>query len=234
MAGVKSVWMLLSAAAVVAVAGCGGSHSTTTTTSSNAPASATASTSLAGQAPSSTGALPIKARVLTPADLHGFIVTPSPTIVHSSTAWATGAEGVPARQVAAESSRLRRLGFVAGIDEHLHGTFPLTAEALSIVEQYRSAPSARAELAYQYASAKSTPPPSGRFTTFPVSGIPGAIGWQITSPSVIGINVLFADGPFYYGVGSGYPPNTHNAPTRAEVIAVASALYRRVHGHGTT
>jgi hypothetical protein len=173
--------------------------------------------------------------MLQPSQFPGYVVTQAPPIVRSTTTWATAAEGLPGSQIAAESTRLRRLGFVAGIAEHLHGQFPLMVEVLSIVEQYRSSSSARAELAYQYAQTRSQAAAQGsRFTMFPVAGIPGALGWEADDPNNVGINVLFADGPFYYGVGAGFPPNAHGAPTRAQLVAEATALYRLVHGRSVT
>lgn len=230
MTGVRLVWSLFIAVAVMAVAGCGGSHA-----ASSANATTTAATSPKAEATPATGALPVNDRVLQPSEFQGYVVPRPPPVVRSTAAWAAAAEGLTGSQVAAESPRLRRLGFVAGVAEHLHGVFPVMVEALSLVEQYRSAARARAELAYQYARDRSVAgSPGQKFTRFRVAGIPGAMGWKTSDPSFVGINVLIADGPFYYVVGAGFPPSAHNAPSRAQVITAATALYRRVHGRAAT
>jgi hypothetical protein len=239
-AGIRFVCSVSTAAAMIAVVGCGGSHAASRTHATTTVATTTATSTAAATNPNTqtipaTGALPVNDRVLQPSQFPNYIVTQAPPIVRRTATWATSAEGLTGSQVAAESTRLRRLGFVAGIAEHLHGQFPLMVEALSIVEQYRSSSSARAELAYQYAQARREVAAHGStFTPFPAAGIPGALGWQASDPNNVGINVLFSDGPFYYGVGAGFPPNAHGAPTHAQLVAEAVALYRLVHGRSAT
>ena len=174
-------------------------------------------------------ALPVASQVLPSSLFPGLIRTTQPMVVHSAAIWATTvAEAHPA---APETERLRRLGFVAGVDEHLYGRFPSQAEAISIVEQYRSAVAARTELAYQRTRDLSAPAGAGqRLTLLRAIGIPGATGWEVRGAQSIGINVMFSSGPSYYLVGAGFTPGTHKAPTTAEVIAGAQFLYLLVHG----
>ncbi len=91
-------------------------------------------------------------RVLPASALHGFITTQRPEVMRSAQTWAVRAERStsPSR----EAARLERLGFVAGVREQLHGRFPLAAEAVSVVERYRTPAGARGELAYQRAMAE--------------------------------------------------------------------------------
>ena len=74
-------------------------------------------------------------------------------------------------------------------------------------------------------------PPKFTYAAFRVSGIPGARGYHLTSPGGAGDNVLFADGPFVYFVGFGWSAKTKNMPTRAQLIAAAARVYKRVRGH---
>ena len=45
-----------------------------------------------------------------------------------------------------------------------------------------------------------------------------------------GHNIIFADGPFTYHVGVGWGMQVKDPPTRAQLIAAATTLYKRVHG----
>jgi hypothetical protein len=223
---------LSAVAAVVAVAGCGASH---TTSRATAPIANTVTGYPKTQTVPATGPLPVNDRVLQTSEVPGYLVTGPPPVDRTAAVWATSGEGVTGSQITAETARLQRLGFVAGVAEHLHGQYPLMVEELSLVEQYRSPSGARAELASQYAHDRSrSAGQAAKFVTFPVTAIPGALGWQIADSNVVGINVLFADGAFYYVVGAGFPPNARGAPTRNQVASEATSLYRLVHGRAAS
>jgi hypothetical protein len=132
-------------------------------------------------------------------------------------------EGGPASARAAETARLDQLGFVAGVTEHLHPANGTAQEGLSIVEQFRTAAGARAELGFRVGHVGG----AGN-TAFAVVGIPGAHGFGGSGPEVSGINVAFAKGRYYYLVGAGWPSGTSSPPTRAALIAAALHLYHRV------
>jgi hypothetical protein len=159
-------------------------------------------------------------RVLPASSLPGFIKTADPAVTHGALSWAATAERPP--DPISEAQRLRRLGFISGVDEHLHGRFPLPAEAVSVVERFPSPAGARAELAYQrhntFATAAGHAQTVTRLRDIP---IPGAFGWVVKSPHVTGINVMFSDGPYDYLIGSGAAPGTHGAPTQAQIIDAA-------------
>ena len=91
--------------------------------------------------------------------------------------------------------------------------------------QLGTAASAQAELAASAHELRKQARPS-----FRVASIPGARGLGSSKGRVGGLNVLFADGRFVYLVGVGWN-NAKNRPTRAQLIAAATHLYRRVHGH---
>ncbi len=164
-------------------------------------------------------------RVLTPSAFAGFVETQQPTVVRSPSAWATTFEA--SRSPARETGRLQALGYVGGVAEQLHGRYPLMAQAISVVEQYRSASSARAELAYQYSQLKNSH--SAKAVTFPV-GIPGGRGVSVTGAGYVGLNVMFTEGPYYYIVGTGSPANAHGVPTPTQLVGAAGTLYMSING----
>jgi hypothetical protein len=173
--------------------------------------------------------LTLSDRVLPASALPGFIKTADPAVMHSALSWATNAER--SADSTSEAQRLHRVGFVAGVDEHLHGRFPLAAEAVSVVERFRSAVDARAELAHQRQSTLASE--AGPALTIGVMrgiGISGAFGWVTTSPQMTGINVIFTSGSYVYLVGSGAAPGTHGAPTQAQVAAAAQFVNLLTHG----
>ncbi len=162
--------------------------------------------------------LPLIQRVLPASALHGFITTQRPTTVHSAQTWAAGVERsmTPAR----EAARLERLGFVAGVREQLHGRFPLAAEAVSVVERYRTAAGAHAELAYQRAMAESGWADE-HVTPLHDLAIPSALGWITRSPQIAAVNIMFSVGRDFYIVGSGAALGTPGAPTAGQMIGAA-------------
>ena len=173
--------------------------------------------------------MPLAARVLPTSVFPDFIVTSAPTVIHNARAWAGTVErsATPTR----EATRLLALGFIGGAREQMHGRFPLAAEAISIVEQYRSAAGAQAELTYQRSRNLTSVRAFGqKVTLLHQIMVPGAFGWVATGGQFTGINVMFADGPYFYLVGSGAAPATHGAPSPRTVIAAAQMEYLLVHG----
>jgi hypothetical protein len=162
--------------------------------------------------------LPLTQQVLPASALHGFITTQRPTIVRSARTWAAHIDqsATPAR----ETALLERLGFIAGAREQLHGLFPLAAQAVSVIERYRTAAGARAELASQRAMAEAGWADE-RVTPLRDIAIPGAIGWIVRGPRTAAINIMFSVGSEYYLVGSGATPGTRGAPTAGQMIAAA-------------
>ena len=61
-------------------------------------------------------------------------------------------------------------------------------------------------------------------------GIPGAHGFTLTATDGEGHNATFSDGPFTYHLGVGWGTQLTNPPAHAQLIAAATALYKRVHG----
>jgi hypothetical protein len=204
----------------IALSGCGGNSSTSS--------SSTATTAAAADG---TGSAPVSLPPGTPAalrgphgvmlvagELPGFVPAGYRPPATSPQSWV--AEYPPAQR-APEATRLKALGFVAGIDEHLAPTKGGNGEAISNVEQFRSAKGATAEVAAQVNQAL------GRHETpFGVAGIPGAHGWGFSPSSMPDANIEFAVGPYYYLIGFG--ASAAIAPTHAQLIAAAQSLYRRV------
>jgi hypothetical protein len=205
----------------IAFSGCGGSST---------PSSAT--TAKATTAPSGTGSAATTLPPGTPAALrgtHGALLlagelpglVPAGQLKLSTTAQSAVAEDPP-EQRAAEEARPKALGFIAGLKERLAPANGIgaTGEAISAVELFRSSHGASGELASQLKQALKR----GE-SAFAVPGIPGARGFGFSGSST-NANVAFAVGPYYYLVGFGAP--SASAPTRAQLIAAAQSLYRRV------
>jgi hypothetical protein len=204
----------------IALAGCGGSSSTSSTSTSSATTAGSATQSGAVALPPRTPAAlrGVHGAVLRAADLAGFV--PSGYSPPATTAQSWVAEFPPAQR-APEAARLKATGFVAGISEHLSPTKG-AGEAISVVEQFRSAGGAAGEVAAQSKQARSR----GE-SAFAVTGIPGARAWGIGKPTP-DANVAFAVGPYYYLVGFG--SSGVGAPTHAQLITAAQRLYSRVRG----
>jgi hypothetical protein len=205
----------------IAFSGCGGSS----TSSSRTTAKATTTSSGTGSAPVTLPpGTPAALRgahggVLRAGDLRGFV--PQGYRAPSTSAESEVAEFPPERR-ASEAARLKALGFIAGISEQLgpaRGS-GATGEAISLVEQFRSARGANGEVAAQLKQARAR----GE-TAFAVPGIPGAGGFGSSTASPADANVAFPVGAYYYLVGFG-----SSAPTRSQLITAAQRLYRRVRG----
>jgi hypothetical protein len=156
--------------------------------------------------------------VLRAGDLAGFVPRGYSPPATSAQSWV--AEFPPAQR-APEAARLKATGFTAGISEHLAPTNG-GGEAISVVEQFRSAGGAAAEVAAHSKQARSR----GE-TAFAVTGIPAARGWGFDKPPA-DANVAFAIGPYYYLVGFG--SSGVGAPTHAQLVSAAQRLYSRVRG----
>jgi hypothetical protein len=200
--------------AVLLLAGCGGSGKTASTHTSSTSASTTTSASAA------TPRTGLVARVLTNNELPGFTASQPPTVQTNPRLYLAGDESGP--QLATDTARLERLGFKGAVNENLNGS---GVPGLSVVEQLGSVAAARSELASNVRSLKTA---GGTYATFPVSGIPGAVGYSISSPQGVGINILWADGPYYYLVGEELSTLVKSSQTA--LIAAARHLYQRTHG----
>jgi hypothetical protein len=202
----------------IALSGCGGSSSTSSSNTTAAAANG-AGSAAASLPPGTPAALRGPHGVMLVAgELPGFVPAGYRPPATSPQSWV--AEYPPAQR-APEAARLKAVGFVAGIDEHLAPTKGGNGEAISNVEQFRSAKGATAEVATQVNQAL------GRHETpFAVAGIPGARGWGFSQSSMPDANIEFAVGPYYYLIGFG--TSGAIAPTRAQLIAAAQSLYRRV------
>lgn len=180
--------------------------------------------------------LPLSARVIQRGELPGFgPFRPGDRTLHkSATQWVSGDRSFTAAQASAEIARLRREGFKGVLVEQL-GSLTQYWGGVSWVMALGSAASARAELAANVRHFEDTNrPPKFTYAAFPVSPIPGAHGYHLDGTAGGGFegdNVLFADGPFLYLVGNGWTSGMKNTPPRSTLIAAATKLYRRVHGH---
>jgi hypothetical protein len=126
-------------------------------------------------------------------------------------------------KVRIETARLARAGFAVGAIERLAS--PAGAEGLSITNRFRTSKAARAEVAFA-----ATPHAAAKQTRFIVGGIPGARGFDASSAQSSGHNIAFAIGSYYYLVGVGWPTGLENPPSRAQLLAAAQRLYKRVKG----
>jgi hypothetical protein len=186
---------------------------------------------LAAQAAAAAPApLPLRARVLQAGELGGFRPDHGLARYPSAALWVQSDPTLSPAQRAAEVTRLRREGFRGLAQQfYAHGA---TQEGVSWVMQLGSAAAARAELAASFDKYRLQDIAMGaRFTPYAVSGIPGARGYGLRGGGQAGENVFFADGPFLYLVGVGWPTSGTHQPTRAGLIAAATRLYERVHGH---
>ncbi len=213
------------ATVVVAIAfsGCGGSSTSSSATTAKATTPSSGTGSVANTVPLGTPAALRGAHgsVLRAGEMPGLVPQGQPTL--STSAQSSVAEDEP-DQRASEAASLKALGFVAGLEEHLAPSTGGVANegGLSVVEQFRSAQGASGEIAAQLKQALRR----GE-SAFTVSGIPGARGFGYHG-STTDANVAFAVGPYYYLVG--FSTGGAGGPTRAQLIAAAQSLYRRVRG----
>jgi hypothetical protein len=205
----------------IAFSGCGGSSSSSSPTTAKATTTSSGTGSAAVTPPPGTPAALRGAHggVLLAGDLPGFV--PQGYRPPSTSAQSEVAE-FPPEQRASEAARLEALGFIAGIGERLAPAQGpgATGEAISLVEQFRSAHGASGEVAAELKQALAR----GE-SAFAVPGIPGARGFGSSTASPPDANVAFPVGAYYYLVGFG-----SSGPTRSQLITAAQRLYRRVRG----
>jgi hypothetical protein len=200
--------LLVGVAAPLVLASCGGSSDKASTAATSANAADTSTSSIASH-------------VLTRHEIPpGF--TPNRPSVGNTVKGYLAATETPPDQVASETKRLIRLGFVAGAHEDLPGSGG--NDGVSIAEQFKTPAGARGEVANAIRLFKATTASS--YKAFPVTGIPGAVGLGQTGQQG-GVNVAFASGDYFYLVGAQLPAA---ASSEAKVIAAAKHLYGRVHG----
>jgi hypothetical protein len=210
--------------AAVALAGCGGGGKSSSGSTTSPTATAASGSSTAG-----TAALPagtpqalrrLREPLLVAGDLPGLAPKGRPALSTSPESFV--AEFPPSLR-AAEAARLKALGFIAAVAQPLAASTGGGNEGISLVEEYRSSGGASGEVSSQLKQA------SGRGeSTFSVAGIPGARGFGFNGSRGPNANVAFAVGPEYYIVGFQATPT--GGPTRAQLVAAAQSLYRRVRG----
>jgi hypothetical protein len=156
--------------------------------------------------------LPLTARVLHAGEFLGLSPAGRVVVVRSPEQWA---QHVPPGGVF-DAASLRKDGFAGGIFENLHWQ-ARNFDGLSMVVQMGSPAAARKYLTMY----------KGFGTPFSVSGIPGARGFGDTG----GTNIVFTDGNYAYLVGAGWQPGSAHTVNKAQLLAAATLLYHRVHGH---
>jgi hypothetical protein len=175
--------------------------------------------------------LPLRARLVAAGDLRGFRPDPGLSTFDTPELWVAANPSLTSAQRSAEIARLRRHGFVRVVSEFLDRK-ALSQSGVSWVMQVGSAASARAELKANFEYFEVLDKASGGFfSAYSVRAIPGARGFRVIGHGQVAENVFFADGPFLYLIGAGWPTSDKQPPSRAQLVAAAVKLYRRVHGH---
>lgn len=202
----------------VALCGCGGSSTSSSATTPHATTTSSGAGSAASALPAGTPAALRGAHggVLLAGALPGLVPQGHLALSTSVQSWV--AESPPELK-ASEAASLKALGFIAGLSERLapaNGGSGMS-EAISLAEQFRSAHGANGEIAAQY-----DPALKHGASAFAVPGIPGARGFGSSTDG----NIAFSVGPYYYIVG--FSSGAAGTPTRAQLLAAAQSLYRRV------
>jgi hypothetical protein len=197
-------------AVAVAAAGCGGSGASTASKTRAGPYD-----------------LPLAQRVLRAGEFPGYTPPSGGRVDADPRAWSQ--EVGPPVDPTKEAARLRRAGFVGGLAEYLPRTAG-SGEALSVVVRFGSPAAASHEAVVFDAKIRAAHSGSGdTFATFAGPAIPGARAYAVSSNGNAGLDVTFADGPYYFLVGAGGPAGAPDGATRAQLLAAAATLYRRVH-----
>jgi hypothetical protein len=185
---------------------------------------------IAPAAPASPSPLPLGARLVRAGDLRDFRPDPGLSTFDTPELWVAANPSLTATQRSAEIARLRRHGFVRVVSEFLDRK-ALSQSGVSWVMQVGSAAAALAELKANFAYFEALDKASGGyFSPYSVRAIPGAKGFRVIGHGQVAENVFFADGPFLYLIGAGWPTSDKQPPARAQLVAAATKLYKRVHG----
>jgi len=217
--------VVLAAFALAACSSSSKGSATTTSTTAGSTITTSGQTPTAGHGTPTTSAsadATFSARLLRAGELLDY-APGGPTDVRRSVDQYLKGLGMPSNQLAAETAKLQRSGFVAGTTQNFASPTNPNVGGISIVVQFRTHAGA-----LSYVAAESVAAPQTTLTPFVVSGIPGARGFDLSGGRGAGHNIAFADGTFYYLVGVG-APTLSALPTRAKLIQAATVLYRRVH-----
>jgi hypothetical protein len=173
------------------------------------------------------GPLPLSARVIQQGEFKPF----APAGSHLTTdakEWVASDTSLSSAERAADVAELEHNGFKAILFEQLAVASSQQA-GLCYVMQLGSSAQARAQLAAVVGDERNQ---SRSYEAFPLTGIPGAVGFHLLGGgSFEGDNIVYADGPYLYLVGQGWGVNVRPAAPRAALVAAAQRLYKRVHGH---
>jgi hypothetical protein len=164
--------------------------------------------------------LTLTQRVLAAGQFAGMKPRNPPIVTRGAMEWAV-VEGLSSKPLRLEVARLRKLRFIAGVDENLITPGNGNRYGVSLVEQFSSTAAAQSELA----NAAST---DGPWSYFAVPGIPGARGFESIGGDGGGRNIAFTVGPFFYLVGAGWNGSSRGAVSLAAVTAAARQIYERV------
>lgn len=159
----------------------------------------------------------IAGRLLQDNELAGFLV--ARVAVYTSAGALVSAEQLSPADARAESAMLSSAGFRQGAREELDHQ---GVAGLSLVERFGSSAGARQALRFDVARVRRQAATSD-FASFPVSGIPGAIGFQLGGAGGSGSNVVFTAGDYLYVVGV----EGAGAGPQDSLSAAAGRLYRR-------
>jgi hypothetical protein len=204
----------------VALAACGGGGGRAPSRSRSGVHTG-AATSTPSSAPAALRVPPAFAgRLLRSNELSGFRV--SDVSVYTSAGGLVSSEQLGSAQSTAELRMLERAGFAAAVREDLYQG---GNAALSQTERFTSPAGARYALRSSVGEFQRLGQGT-HYLPFPVSGVPGAVGFVLGNPGGTGINIAFSSGDFYYlvgRIGSGPGPEQ-------QLTAAARLLYGRVRG----
>lgn len=151
-----------------------------------------------------------------------------PNLITSPIVWVASG-GIPGTPGQRDAARLRRMGFVAAVQEELGSDPPVTAEVDIQVEQFRGSGAATAERAYRLSQARSTGrSPGYKFKRFAVAGVPGAVGYSIKQAATTTDAVVFAAGTDFYLLQSVLPAPSGRIVTERQLSIEAAAWYRHL------
>jgi hypothetical protein len=164
----------------------------------------------AGAIASGSSSLPLTKRVISFA---GMTFGEAPKAVTTIAAWS--------KDESFSQAQLRKWGFAGGVSGQLSSPNNPNRYGLSLVVELSSQANAKAYL-------KNISTSNGPWTSFAVSGIPGAIGFESKDSSQGGANVGFTVGPYMYLEGVGWQGSAANEIANKTLIAAAQQVYGRV------